>query len=299
MSTTERRVHPGLRGILAGPMIGYDLRVDHRAVHFGLPSTSATVILAFDEPLDTGWVAQPERSTPFWRLAAGFHSRPSLVHTHGRQHGVQLALTPIGVRAIFGLPIAELSEGLAHHDELPAGIPAGLHERLSDAPEWDDRLDLLERWLLARTTAWHADGHRPPGRGIPESHTRGPDSPELARALSLLTGTRKRVEAVADEIGWSRRQLARRCAQEFGLSPKRLARVGRFERSWRSAAFGTPLAEVAALAGYADQSHLANDWRELAGRPPLAAIGDPFPVGVASVPFLQDATRAHPEPSTV
>ncbi|WP_188726200.1 AraC family transcriptional regulator [Pseudoclavibacter endophyticus] len=298
MSVAERRVHPGLRGILAGPIVGYDLHVDRRAVHFGLPSTTATVILAFDEPLDTGWAAQPERSTPFWRLAAGLHSRPSLVHTHGRQHGVQLALTPLGVRAIFGLPIAELSEGLAHHDELSAGIPAGLHERLADAPEWHERLNLLERWLLARVKNWRADGHRPQARRVPGPHSPGFDSPDLARAWALLTGTRDRVEAVADEIGWSRRQLARRCTQEFGLSPKRLVRVARFERSWRSAASGTPLADVAALAGYADQSHLANEWRELAGRPPLAALGDPFPVRADPVPFLQDATRPHPEPST-
>jgi AraC-like DNA-binding protein len=35
---------------------------------------------------------------------------------------------------------------------------------------------------------------------------------------------------------------------------------------------GTPLAEVAALAGYADQAHLTREVRELAGVPPARLL---------------------------
>ena len=52
----DRRVHPALAG-LVHRMSGYDLRLDPRAVHHGVPGPSATVIISFDEPLD---VTEPD-----------------------------------------------------------------------------------------------------------------------------------------------------------------------------------------------------------------------------------------------
>ncbi|SPD86198.1 protein of unknown function [Micropruina glycogenica] len=41
---------------------------------------------------------------------------------------------------------------------------------------------------------------------------------------------------------------------EFGLSPRQLARIGRFERAQALAQAGMPLAETAHRAGFADQA---------------------------------------------
>ena len=60
-----------------------------------------------------------------------------------------------------------------------------------------------------------------------------------------------------------------RFRSEFGVTPKEVARITRFERS--VAAARDPrrrLADIAVACGYADQAHLARDWRDLAGRPP-------------------------------
>ena len=51
MSGALRPVHPALRGCLAAPMVAYDLVLPFEAVHVGVPSTAATVIIAVDEPL--------------------------------------------------------------------------------------------------------------------------------------------------------------------------------------------------------------------------------------------------------
>jgi transcriptional regulator GlxA family with amidase domain len=91
------------------------------------------------------------------------------------------------------------------------------------------------------------------------------------------TGGRARVESVADHVGWSRRHLAARFQGEFGLAPKRLARVARFQRARALIDARLPLAIAAAEAGYADQSHLNRDWRALAGRTPTQAAED-FPI---------------------
>ncbi|PWU53110.1 AraC family transcriptional regulator, partial [Micromonospora globispora] len=66
----------------------------------------------------------------------------------------------------------------------------------------------------------------------------------------------------AAEVGLGQRALHRRSLSLFGYGPKTLARAG------------TPLAEVAARAGYADQAHLTRDVRELAGVPPTRLLPD-------------------------
>ena len=68
---------------------------------------------------------------------------------------------------------------------------------------------------------------------------------------------------------------------EFGLSPRQLARIGRFERAQALAQAGMPLAETAHRAGFADQAHLTREWVALAGCPPTTWLREEFP-------FLQD-----------
>ena len=96
-----RRPHAALRPYVAS-MVGYREAVDPRAVHHGLPSPTVTVVLAFDEPLDVGWLADPASTGRFWTCASGLHAAPARITTHGWQHGVQLALTPLGSRVLRG-----------------------------------------------------------------------------------------------------------------------------------------------------------------------------------------------------
>ena len=51
------------------------------AVHHGVPSAAATVILAFDDPIDTAWKDDPSSRASYWRLACGLHTRPALIHS--------------------------------------------------------------------------------------------------------------------------------------------------------------------------------------------------------------------------
>ncbi|QYG94854.1 helix-turn-helix domain-containing protein [Iamia sp. SCSIO 61187] len=88
--------------------------------------------------------------------------------------------------------------------------------------------------------------------------------PVLAEVVRRLAGD-EAVGAVADAVGLSARQLHRRSLDAFGYGPKLLARILRLQRALAHARRGAPLAEVAAVHGYADQSHLARDVRALAG----------------------------------
>jgi pimeloyl-ACP methyl ester carboxylesterase len=74
------------------------------------------------------------------------------------------------------------------------------------------------------------------------------------------------VDRLADEVGWSRKRLWSRFRSQLGISPKGAARLVRFDH----AAHLLAAAGVAAVSGYADQSHLHREGRAIAGLTPTA-----------------------------
>lgn len=243
MPVQLRPVHPVLRGLLAGPMVGYDLTCHPDAVHLGVPSLSATVILAFDEPLDVGWLRRPG-SERHWASVSGLHLEPALIRTHGVQRGIEISLTPEGCRALFGMPIGAVASTTA-----PLAATA-MHDELAALGSWPARLARLERHLL------DALGHSRPPR-------------DVTHAVRLL-GRGTSVRETAREVGWSERHLATRVRAELGLRPKQVGRLGRLQRARALLTCGAPLAEVAHRAGFSDQAHLSREWRELTGQTPSA-----------------------------
>lgn len=99
----------------------------------------------------------------------------------------------------------------------------------------------------------------------------GPDPLGARVAAAAAAGVP--VGAIAAEVGLDPRALLRRSRALFGYGPKTLARILRMRRALSLARSGTPLAEVAAACGYADQPHLTRDVRDLAGVPPAVLLG--------------------------
>lgn len=254
MGTINWPVHPGLAPWVDS-VVGYDYTLAPDAVHHGLPSGWLTLILSFDEPLDCGWLGGTDAARGrYWLLAGGLHTRPALIRTHGRQHGIQVALSPWGARALLGVPAAELAGRLIHHEDLPHGF--GLsgtdHEQMAEL-DWPARFRFVETLLLRR-----AAGDAPA------------DSPELQQAWRALRAGRgaARIEQVAADVGWSRRHLAGRFRTVLGVTPREVGRIARFEYAKALVEAGVSLAQVAADAGYSDQPHLSREFREIAGQSP-------------------------------
>lgn len=104
---------------------------------------------------------------------------------------------------------------------------------------------------------------------------------QRAWALLRATGGRIRIDALADALGCSRRHLVNRFADDVGVSPKAAARLVRFEAA-RARLGSVPLARLAAEHGFADQAHLAREFRALGGSPP------------STFPSVQDSDGAPP-----
>lgn len=237
--------------------VGFDLRALPAGVHCGPPGRALTAVISLSDPLEVA--AGVDDGSPvdrFGGVAGGLMCRSVAIHHDGRQRGVQIALTPLGARAVYGMPAAELAHRLVPLDELLGALAVELVDRLRSARTWAARFAVLDELLL------RAVG---PVRQV---------RPEVAEAWRRLVAARGCVQvgAVAAELGWSRRYLTERFRGEVGLSPKTVARVLRFEHAHELAAARDPLpwGDVAAVAGYADQAHLVRDWREFTGRSPTA-----------------------------
>ncbi|MDA3630665.1 helix-turn-helix domain-containing protein [Saccharopolyspora sp. WRP15-2] len=265
---------PRLRALISD-ISGYRV---HSApgVHRGLPSSDLTLIITLDETVDVSFESGPQVS--YTALVGGLHSKPTQVEHGELQHGIQLGLTPLGARALLGVPAGELADTGIHLSDVLGPTAAELTERLRSATTWSDRFDLLCGELDRLTSP----------AALP--------SAELGWIWRRMAETDGHVpvSALADEVGWSRQHLGARFRREFGLSPKLLGRVMRFQSARRHLIAGNPagLADLAADCGYSDQAHFNRDWREFTGMTPSQWIAEELPF-VQGATHLGDASSGH------
>ncbi len=240
------------------------------ARHRGLPSPFLTVIFTLHEPVALAAHAEPgQPPASYQTLVGGLHTTPALIVHDGWQSGVQLMVSPLGARALLGMPAGELAGKDVDGEAVLGPLATQLQDRLRYAPGWPQRFAILNEVLLSRLRA--ADG----GTSV---------SAEIRHSwLSLLrAGGNGTVADLAGETGWSERYLRTRFVGETGLAPKAAARVIRFHRARqelaRRAAGARPLAlaELAATYGYFDQAHLDREFRSIAGCSPTAWLAEEF-----------------------
>ena len=262
MGYATRTVHPALRPYVGG-VIGYSSDAPPPKVHRGLPSRHLTIVVTLDEPLGVSWPGGPVDKHD--ALIGGLHSTAVVIAGTASRAGVQVSLTPAAARSLFGLPPGALGSVVVSLDELLGRQARELTEQLREAPAWSLRFDLLEGLLLQRLGQRRSAAVRP----------------ELGWAWRRLceSGGAIGVQELAGEVGWSRRHLTDRFTSEFGLAPKVASRVLRFERvTGHLRRQPRPrLVDVAAAAGFADQSHLTREFQAIAGCSPRQWMAEELP----------------------
>lgn len=172
----------------------------------------------------------------------GMWDRPALTEHDGDAHGVQIDLPPAVAYALVGGRMDELTNRVVELTELEVLNVDRLLET-GGAAAADELVNAMRRGpSVSREVEW--------------AYTQ----------LKLHPSTR--IATLAEEIGWSRGHLVDRFRREVGLTPKRFARVVRFRSAFDRLATATSLATVAVECGYADQSHLTHEFREMAGETP-------------------------------
>jgi AraC-like DNA-binding protein len=182
-------------------------------------------------------------------MLAGPTSRACVIEFEQGHAHVSVAFALGGASCFFGVPLEVARDELVPLEVLWGR--SGLRDRLLEARTPADALDVMEGVLLRRLAGAVA-----------------PDPGMVAAAEGLSRGVR--VGEVSRELGLLPRTLRRRFTAQVGLTPKRFAMVQRMRRVVRDLDGQRQVdwAAVAARHGYADQPHLADEFRVLAGVTP-------------------------------
>lgn len=190
---------------------------------------------------------------------AGPQLRAKTWRTRGRRHLVGARMMP-GAAALLGVDVDALKEGWTPLEVfLPKAAVARLVRDIVRGEALADRARALDAFLSERLFNRELD-------------------PRLSAALRLVfaAGGRVTVTRLAAASGASTRTLARLFDQCVGLSPKRFARIVRFQaalRALRSPGQSDNGARVALELGYHDQAHFIREVRELFGATPREVVG--------------------------
>jgi AraC-like DNA-binding protein len=148
---------------------------------------------------------------------------------------------------------AELTNGYARLSSLGGRSVDSVADQLRSLPDVAARQHLIEELVRRAPPPLVEDGR--------------------CRAAALhveRTAGRVDVQELARELGLHVRALERTFRSELGIAPKRLIRLVRLRHllgALRAGRFQT-LADLAHASGYADQSHMIKDFRQLTGRGP-------------------------------
>ena len=224
------------------------------AVRRELAATSGVLIYVLGEPLEiVGADGRAVTVRAGEAFAGAIADGTSLSRNLGRQAGVHVFMPLASLADVTGTPLAALANCVAPLRELIGRSADEFGDALCAAPTSDERFDLLDRFLVERF-AQERDSDRPVAWAM--------------RRLALASGPS--TSTLAEQIGWSRRHLARRFRAATGFSPDRFRRITRFER-FTAALLRRPddsLAGLAADCGYVDQAHLTRDVRDFSGMTP-------------------------------
>jgi AraC-like DNA-binding protein len=201
--------------------------------------------------LGSGWTF----GTPIQARAIGALRKVGAPAGNARPEMIGVYFEPGAASALLHASAQELTDQAVNLEHLWGSQGARLAEDLAELDE-PARVDRLESVLLARV------------RRAPAARLRV-DVAGLARWVRANPASMT-VGHLAEAAGVSRQHLTRVFRRAIGVSPKRYCRVARFQRGLVYAGAGASVqwAEVAAELGYADQSHMIAEFRELSSLTP-------------------------------
>ncbi len=260
-ASVQRHEHPGGSWELATraavpavrPLIpvyvGYSERTSLPLRRLEVPHPNVTVIINLGAPLAVHAPAIESRGPTFPSFAAGLFDTVVVTETADESSGIELNLTPLGMWQLAGVPMEELRNRVVRLEDLFGGWATCLERQLREAPSWDARFDLLDAVLSRRFRS---------RAGPPNAVTWGWEQV----ASGAMT-----VGEIGRTLQWSRRRLGVAFRTYLGLTPKALQRLVRFDRVVQQVR-RPGVARWSVLAhrcGYADQAHLAREFREYSG----------------------------------
>lgn len=184
-------------------------------------------------------------------LLVGPTTRHMSIAATGEIRLVGVRFEPGGALPFLATTPAEIRDVAPSLEDVALPLDRSFADQLSLAP-FGDEGPIIDRMLSGRLSRARRAG----------------DDRVLSCVHAALTAREPmRVDSLVDLTGLGARQLERRFRETVGFGPKTLCRLVRFQRVVRAVGgeANAHWARLAAGSGYADQSHMAREFREFAG----------------------------------
>ena len=157
-----------------------------------------------------------------------------------------------GAACFFREPMNELfGESVSLEHFVGKSILHEIEEKLSDAQTNEQRIEIIEQFLMARLQPIQADA-------LVQS---------AIQQIQLVKGN-IRISELAKQLYTSKSPLEKRFRKIVGASPKKFASIVRFNALLKDYTLEKTLTELGYEAGYFDQAHFIHDFKIFTGQTP-------------------------------
>lgn len=215
-----------------------------------LPDTS--IVLAFRYKGSVSYRDKHDKTYLPVSVITGLRSSLRLIDYAKETATLLVIFTEGGAAALLRESLHELfGVSAALDDFIQRRFVSELEERLAEASNNQQRIELVEQFLLARLNERLND--RLIGKAIQQI--------QLARGSI-------RINDLLPDLAISRDPFEKRFRRVVGTSPKQFSTIVRLRTLIEQHAPGQPLTEVAYRAGYFDQAHFIKDFKAFTGEVP-------------------------------
>jgi AraC-like DNA-binding protein len=188
--------------------------------------------------------------------------KPLPLKLAGKSSMLGIRFHPFGAALFFNEEVNLFNDQVIDLRSLMGKAIDDLYQRLQDSTGLTERLELIEHFLLNRLT---------------HSASRQEKTTLVKFVMNELTRDEffDNIENVAARYGITSRYLQKIFLQYTGLTPKRYAKINRFQKSLVLVGRGDlSLTSIAYQSGYFDQSHFIREFRSFTGITPSGFDGE-------------------------
>lgn len=217
------------------------------------PSAFASIVFNYGDTYTVSNQQHSKLAIPSFFITGQATGRYEL-SLSGKIGMVGVVFKPAALATFFNLPMYELTEERLDLASVLGKTVEDLGERIVEAKSWQQRLKLLENWLLELHRAKTGDF----------------DSIDFAANLILDRMGNVEIEEILSSVFMSRRQFERKFFTKVGISPKYYMRIRRIgyvcnllarqrKADWQL---------LIGAGGYFDQAHFIKEFKHFLGATP-------------------------------
>lgn len=217
------------------------------------PAPHCEMVFSYGGFVRERWLGKAPKASPGYAIG-GYATQSVEYFPEGQGGFIMVGFKPWGIQCFIDFEVREITNANSDMTLHFGREVLFVEEKLREAGNIAERIRIIEAFLAGKI------------------HRHRPD-PAMIHAVELVTqsGGMMPVEQLARQCFMSRRQFLRRFEAGIGINPKTFSRIVRFQQAFQKMTNGhtTPDWNVIAFeAGYFDQAHFINEFREFSGYSP-------------------------------